>query len=208
MLDAGFGGAFVAGLLSFISPCVLPIVPAYLAYLAGMSFEEIKGGHQKPEAARRVVFAAVAFVFGFTTIFVALGATASIIGQSIARYFDTLAIVAGLIIIVLGLHFLGLFRINWLYREARFQVARSVLTSSALPLLLAGLLASARCLLPSCLSPALRVRRQRGRFCWRYIRPASAFHFCSPHFLLADLSAGQRGSGNTCIKSKWRWAAF
>lgn len=122
MLDVTFGGALIAGLLSFVSPCVLPIVPPYLAYLAGISFGEMSSDRIDASAARRIVFSSIAFVLGFTTVFVALGATASIIGQSIARYFDTLAIIAGVLIIVMGLHFLGVFRIGLLYREARVQV--------------------------------------------------------------------------------------
>jgi len=122
MLDVSLGAAFLAGLLSFISPCVLPIVPPYLCYLAGVSFDELKGDAATAETGRRVVFAAIAFVFGFTVVFVALGATASVIGQSIARYYDILTYLAGGIIIVMGLHFLGVFRIGLLFREARFQV--------------------------------------------------------------------------------------
>ena len=125
MLDISVGAAFLAGLLSFISPCVLPIVPPYLCYLAGVSVDELKGETAATaKTSRRIVFSSIAFVLGFTTVFVALGATASVIGQSIARYFDTLAIVAGIIIIVMGLHFLGVFRIGLLFREARVHVER------------------------------------------------------------------------------------
>ncbi|WP_099866094.1 cytochrome c biogenesis CcdA family protein [Pararhizobium haloflavum] len=124
MLDVTIGGALLAGLLSFVSPCVLPIVPPYLAYLAGMSFDQLRQDDLGREASRRIVWAAIAFVLGFTTVFVALGATASVIGQSMARYFDTLSLVAGIVIIVMGLHFIGVFRIGLLYREARVQVAR------------------------------------------------------------------------------------
>ncbi|WP_054309564.1 cytochrome c biogenesis protein CcdA [Mesorhizobium sp. 1M-11] len=124
MLDVSLGGALVAGLLSFISPCVLPIVPPYLAWLAGVSFEELKDEAPGAAQRRRLILAALAFVLGFTTVFVALGATASVIGKTIAQYFDTLLIVAGVIIIAMGLHFLGVFRIAMLYREARVQVAR------------------------------------------------------------------------------------
>jgi len=123
-MDVTFGGAFLAGLISFVSPCVLPIVPPYLAYLAGLSFEEFQSDERGSAATRRLVLTALAFVLGFTTVFVALGTTASFIGQSIARYFDTLSIIAGAIIIVMGLHFLGVFRIPLLYREARLQVER------------------------------------------------------------------------------------
>ncbi len=124
MFDVTFGGAFLAGLISFVSPCVLPIVPPYMAYLAGLTFDELKDENRGAESTRQLIAAAGAFVLGFTTVFVALGATASVIGQSIARYFDILSIVAGVIILVMGLHFLGVFRIALFYREARVQVNR------------------------------------------------------------------------------------
>lgn len=122
-MDATFGGAFLAGLISFISPCVLPIVPPYLAYLAGLSVEEVRNDARSAAASKRIIRASVGFVLGFTTVFVSLGATASVIGQTLARYFDVLAIVAGVIIVVMGLHFLGLFRIGLLFREARVQIS-------------------------------------------------------------------------------------
>ncbi|MAS06213.1 MAG: cytochrome C biogenesis protein [Ahrensia sp.] len=122
MFDIGFGAAFLAGLLSFVSPCVLPIVPPYLAYLAGVSFSDLQSAEVERERARRIILSAVAFVAGFSTVFVALGATASIVGQTIAQYFGVLSVIAGVIIIIMGLHFLGLFRIGFLYREARVDV--------------------------------------------------------------------------------------
>jgi cytochrome c-type biogenesis protein len=124
VLDVTFPGALLAGLLSFVSPCVLPIVPPYLAYLAGLSFEDLRDERAGSGREWRIVLAAIAFVLGFTTVFVALGATASVIGQTIARYFDVLSVVAGIAIIIMGLHFLGLFRIGLFYREARVNVAR------------------------------------------------------------------------------------
>lgn len=124
MLDVSVGAALLAGLLSFVSPCVLPIVPPYLAWLAGVSFDELRDEAPGAEQRRRVIIAAFAFVLGFATVFIALGATASVIGKTIAQYFDTLAIVAGILIIIMGLHFLGVFRIGMLYREARVQVDR------------------------------------------------------------------------------------
>nr|WP_255561727.1 cytochrome c biogenesis protein CcdA [Pseudohoeflea sp. DP4N28-3] len=114
----------MAGLLSFFSPCVLPIVPPYLAWLAGMSFQQLSDDEIAPDAQRRIVVAAFFFVLGFATVFIALGATASVVGQSLARHFDTLAIIAGAIILVMGLHFLGVLRIGFLYREARVNVAK------------------------------------------------------------------------------------
>lgn len=122
MLDVTFGAAFLAGLLSFVSPCVLPIVPPYLCYLAGVSFDQLQGEEVAPGTGRRILFSAMSFVLGFATVFVALGATASVVGQTIARHFDTMAIVAGLVIAVMGLHFLGVIRLGFLYREARVNV--------------------------------------------------------------------------------------
>ena len=118
MFEATLGGAFIAGLLSFLSPCVLPIVPPSLAFIAGVSFQEIETDRA---ASWRVLKAAIFFVLGFATIFVAMGLSASAIGQFLREYRDEVAFVAGLVIIVLGLHFLGLFRIALLYREARVQ---------------------------------------------------------------------------------------
>lgn len=124
MLDIGLGGALLAGLLSFVSPCVLPIVPPYLAWLAGVSFEDLSADAPGAAQRRRVVSSAVVFVLGFTTVFVALGATASMIGQTIAQYFGVLSVIAGIVIIIMGLHFLGVFRIALFYREARVTVER------------------------------------------------------------------------------------
>lgn len=125
MLDVTVAGAFLAGLLSFASPCVLPIVPPYLCFLTGLSFGQLSGEETVPPGAeRRVVLASIAFVLGFATVFVALGATASVVGQTVARYFDVLSVVAGAIIAILGLHFLGVFRIAPLFRDLRFTVER------------------------------------------------------------------------------------
>jgi cytochrome c-type biogenesis protein len=124
MLDMSLGAALLAGLLSFVSPCVLPIVPPYLAWLAGLSFEELKSESINNNARRRIILAALAFVLGFATVFVALGATASVIGKTIAQYFDVLSVIAGIVIIIMGLHFVGAVRIGLLYREARIQVGR------------------------------------------------------------------------------------
>lgn len=117
-------GAVFAGLLSFVSPCVLPLVPPYLGFLAGTSLEDVAEGRAASDASRRVFYTSIAFVAGFSTVFVALGASASLIGQAISQYINVLGTLAGIIIIVMGFHFLGLFRIALLYREARVQVER------------------------------------------------------------------------------------
>ncbi|GMG81990.1 cytochrome c biogenesis protein CcdA [Paralimibaculum aggregatum] len=124
--DVGLMGAALAGLASFASPCVLPIVPPYLCFLAGVSLDELTGaeGSRPPGAQRRIMLAALAFALGFATVFVLLGATASTLGQAVSRHFDTLRIAAGVMILVFGLHFLGVIRIPLLYRQARLEVER------------------------------------------------------------------------------------
>lgn len=117
-------GAFLAGLLSFVSPCVLPLVPPYLGFIAGVSLEELTGQNDQKSASRRVFLASLAFVAGFTTVFVALGASASFLGQFVTQHIQFLGYVAGAAIMVMGLHFLGVFRIGFLYREARVHVER------------------------------------------------------------------------------------
>jgi cytochrome c-type biogenesis protein len=125
MLDVSLATAVLGGLISFLSPCVLPLVPPYLSFLAGTTFERLQAGDDAG-VRRRALAAALLFVAGFSTVFVALGATASALGQIVRQHLDVLGTVAGIAIIVMGLHFLGLFRIGLLYREARFQVGRPV----------------------------------------------------------------------------------
>jgi len=121
--DLTLPGIAFAGLLSFLSPCVLPLVPPYLCYLAGTSLDRLTtAGPMEADARRRALLAAALFVAGFSTVFVLLGAGASVIGGLLRRYSDVLGWVAGAMIIVMGLHFLGLFRIGVLQREARVQV--------------------------------------------------------------------------------------
>lgn len=117
-----YAGVALAGLVSFLSPCVLPLVPPYLSYLGGMTIEQMseEGGVDR-RAWRRVVFASICFVLGFTTVFVGLGAGASAFGQLIQTYKSQLSMVAGGVIILFGLHFLGLLRINALYSEKRYH---------------------------------------------------------------------------------------
>lgn len=120
MLDIGYFAAAAAGLLSFLSPCVLPLVPPYLTWLAGSSLEEISGDKPPPGTTRRAFLRALAFVLGFSAVFIALGASASVIGRALSEHLSLLSRFAGIVIVILGLHFLGLLRIPLLYREARF----------------------------------------------------------------------------------------
>ncbi len=116
------GGAVVAGLVSFLSPCVLPLVPPYLCYMAGVSLSQLTTESHHPAARRHVMLSALAFVLGFSTVFVSLGAAASAIGQVVRSHLDVLSVLGGVVIIAMGLHFLGVFRIAFLDREARMQV--------------------------------------------------------------------------------------
>lgn len=124
--DVTILAALVAGIVSFLSPCVLPLVPPYLVFLAGTSIERLAGGEVKAGAKRATVAAALLFVAGFSTVFVALGASASVIGALLRAYSGPLAMVAGIAIIVMGLHFLGVFRIAFLMREKRAEVEKPV----------------------------------------------------------------------------------
>ncbi|MER2266003.1 cytochrome c biogenesis CcdA family protein [Methylobacterium oxalidis] len=119
--DVGILTAFGAGLLSFLSPCILPLVPPYLCFLAGVSLQELV---ERPDRslARRAVLRALAFVLGFSTVFVALGASASAAGQLLADHVGVLSRVAGIVIAALGLHLIGVFRWMPLLRDVRVQV--------------------------------------------------------------------------------------
>ena len=110
--------ALVAGVLSFLSPCVLPIVPPYLAYMGGISIGEMTG---QGDGRRRVILPALFFVLGLSTVFMVLGFTASVFGAFVLQNQETLARISGVVVIIFGLHFLGLFTIPMLNREARLD---------------------------------------------------------------------------------------
>jgi len=122
MLDISYAGAALAGLLSFFTPCILPMVPFYLCYMAGLSMNELRGdGDIAPGAQKRLVISSVFFALGVTTIFVLLGMGATALGQAFAQWRQPLSYVAAGILLLFGLHFLGVIRIPLLYREARVE---------------------------------------------------------------------------------------
>jgi cytochrome c-type biogenesis protein len=121
-LDVTYIGALIAGVLSFLSPCVLPLVPPYLCFLGGTTFDQLTGEDETPSHVyTTVVLSSIAFVLGFTTVFVILGATATVAGQLVAANLPLLSKIAGVIIIIAGLHFLGIIHIPILHREARYH---------------------------------------------------------------------------------------
>ncbi|HUW73809.1 MAG TPA: cytochrome c biogenesis CcdA family protein [Methyloceanibacter sp.] len=121
-MDVTYLGALIAGLLSFLSPCVLPLVPPYLCFLGGTTFDQLTGEDETPaHVYQTVVLSSVAFVLGFTTVFVILGATATVLGQLVVENLPLLSKIAGVIIIIAGLHFLGVIHIPLLHREARYH---------------------------------------------------------------------------------------
>lgn len=122
-LDVGLLASFGAGLLSFLSPCILPLLPAYLAFLAGTSLGEVANGAHDVRTARAVMRAA-AFVLGFGCVFVALGASASAAGQLVSDHLTLLSRIAGAVIVLLGLHMAGILRIAPLLRELRFDMTQ------------------------------------------------------------------------------------
>jgi cytochrome c-type biogenesis protein len=136
MADVSFPVAFAAGVISFLTPCVFPLVPPYLVYLSGASIEQMQAA-QNVAIRRRALLMAACFVLGFSIVFISIfGAGASLLGGLVADHKDTLAVIGGVVIIIMGLHFLGLFRIGMLMREARFQAGDG---GSALGALIMGL---------------------------------------------------------------------
>ena len=113
--------AMGAGLLSFLSPCVLPLFPSYLAFIAGLSFDDLRLADRDPRLRRRVVWNALAFILGFFAVFVALGASFSLLGQLLFGYQQVIRKVGGVLIVLFGLYIAGMLRIPWLRRERRLR---------------------------------------------------------------------------------------
>jgi cytochrome c-type biogenesis protein len=126
--------AFGAGLLSFVSPCVLPLIPGYLSYISGLSLDEMRGTAAvgagavavaaPPDARRRVLLSSIAFIIGFSLVFISLGASATAIGHFLSSEKRLVTRIAGAIVIIFGLHTMGVLRIEWLYQEKRVQTSR------------------------------------------------------------------------------------
>ena len=124
MADVSYLAAFVGGFLSFVSPCVLPLIPGYLSFVSGVSMEEFRLGTATTASRRRLVVASLAFVAGFSLVFIALGASASAIGSFLMSRLPLLGKIAGVLIIIFGLHTMGVFRLRILDTEKRVQTER------------------------------------------------------------------------------------
>jgi cytochrome c-type biogenesis protein len=111
--------AFLAGLISFLSPCVLPLVPGYVSLISGAGVEELKSA--QAQLMRRVMVNSVGFILGFSVVFITLGAISTGIGQLAAQYKHTLSVVAGVVVIIFGLHLTGIFQIKWLLQDTRLH---------------------------------------------------------------------------------------
>ena len=116
--------AFIAGVLSFLSPCILPLIPGYISFLSGLSLEELRGGAERSKVIRKAGLTSIFFVIGFSVVFVSLGASASLIGKFLASHLKILTKVGGIIIIILGLYLLGVLKVGWLNVERRLKVKR------------------------------------------------------------------------------------
>jgi cytochrome c-type biogenesis protein len=113
--------AFTAGLLSFISPCVLPLVPSYISYITGLSVEQLADASERHRQRKPIVVNSLIFIAGFSSVFIAFGASASLIGQLLITYQDYLRKIGGLLIIVFGLYLLGVLNLGFLTSEKRLH---------------------------------------------------------------------------------------
>lgn len=124
MADVSYVAAFIGGFLSFVSPCVLPLIPGYLSFVSGVSMEEFRSGEASASSRRKLLASSLAFVAGFSLVFISLGASASAVGEFLMSRLPLLGKIAGILIIIFGLHTMGVFRLRFLETEKRVQTKR------------------------------------------------------------------------------------
>ena len=122
MKDVSFSLAFFAGLLSFLSPCVLPLVPSYISFITGVSFEDLKSKDDRKRIRFLTITNSLAFIAGFSLIFVALGASSSVVGRFLFEYQDWIRIIGGIMVIFFGLFVSGVLKLDFLTRERKFHL--------------------------------------------------------------------------------------
>ncbi len=120
--EVTFYAAFVFGLLSFASPCVLPLIPSYLSYITGLSFEDLTGTEDRKRVRKITVINSLFFILGFSFVFIVLGASSSFLGNILFYYKDVIRIAGGILIIVFGLYILGIIKIGFLARERKAHI--------------------------------------------------------------------------------------
>lgn len=121
MTEIGYITAFLGGLLSFLSPCVLPLIPSYVSFITGISFDDFKHG-DKARIRRLTLINSSAFVAGFSTVFVLLGVSSSFVGKYLSVYYDHIRIIGGIIVIIFGLYVMGVLKIKFLMAEHRVHL--------------------------------------------------------------------------------------
>jgi cytochrome c-type biogenesis protein len=117
----GLFAAFSAGLLSFVSPCVLPLVPSYISYISGLSLDQLANAQERGRFRKEIILNSLLFIFGFSAVFVAFGASASLVGQLLITYQDFVRKVGGILIVMFGLYLLGVLNLSFLSAEKRFH---------------------------------------------------------------------------------------
>jgi cytochrome c-type biogenesis protein len=117
-------GAFVAGLLSFLSPCVFPLIPSYITYITGLSFADLQAEHPSQQVRRQTIYHSLLFIAGFTSVFVLLGASATLIGGFLQQHMQAIRRVGGVLIILFGVHLTGIVPIHFLLGEKRLTIHR------------------------------------------------------------------------------------
>lgn len=122
MKDISFTLAFLAGILSFLSPCVLPLIPSYVSFITGMSFEDLTGSADRKRVRNLTIINSLVFIAGFSAVFIALGASSSAVGRILFQYQEWIRIIGGILIIIFGLFISGFLKLDFLMRERKVHL--------------------------------------------------------------------------------------
>ncbi|MEW6068265.1 MAG: cytochrome c biogenesis protein CcdA [Nitrospirota bacterium] len=123
MKDITFPLAFLAGIISFLSPCVLPIIPSYISFITGISFEDLAGGVDKKRVKYLTITNSLSFISGFSAVFIALGVSSSVIGRLLLEYLDIIRIIGGVVVVIFGLFISGFLKLDFLMKEKRIHLS-------------------------------------------------------------------------------------
>ena len=123
MKDVSFSLAFLAGILSFLSPCVFPLVPSYVSFITGISFEDLTASTDRRRVRNLTITNSLAFIFGFSAVFISLGASSSAVGQMLFRYQEWIRIIGGILVIIFGLFIAGFLNLNFLMKDKKIHLS-------------------------------------------------------------------------------------